>query len=232
MIIAVECKYYSRNIDVKIVDSFIGFLEDIGAHNMGIIITNMGYSPAAENRAKAKLIKLEIMTFEEFEEYDIFEALAEDFYLEEAGLEGTPNEEEVIEEIDENEDIQEIFETARKYKSSLSGYAEEIMEIFSQVMHKCFALEQARFKEIFRDVIFDIFSTFDHENLSFYELRLRTIEQNEIERYLYSVESDLMAFLNNVNNIVDECYVSDAFNLMSLNNLTGEVLLLIYRMGQ
>lgn len=37
--LAVECKCYSKNIDVKIVDGFIGFLEDIKA-NLGIIITN------------------------------------------------------------------------------------------------------------------------------------------------------------------------------------------------
>ncbi|ULO04851.1 restriction endonuclease [Paenibacillus sp. 19GGS1-52] len=37
--LAVECKYYSKNIDVKIVDGFIGFLEDIKA-DIGIIITN------------------------------------------------------------------------------------------------------------------------------------------------------------------------------------------------
>lgn len=41
--IAVECKCYSKNIDVKIVDGFIGFLEDIKA-NLGIIITNQGFS--------------------------------------------------------------------------------------------------------------------------------------------------------------------------------------------
>lgn len=46
--LAVECKCYSKNIDVKIVDGFIGFLEDIKA-NLGIIITNQGFSPAAKN---------------------------------------------------------------------------------------------------------------------------------------------------------------------------------------
>lgn len=64
----VECKCFSKKVDVKIVDSFIGFLEDVGA-NLGIIITNIGYSKAAHNRAEMKGIRLEILTFEEFEDY-------------------------------------------------------------------------------------------------------------------------------------------------------------------
>lgn len=46
----VECKYYSTKVNVKVVDSFIGFLEDIGADN-GIIVTEKGFSKAAIERA-------------------------------------------------------------------------------------------------------------------------------------------------------------------------------------
>lgn len=64
----VECKYFSKKVDVKIVDSFIGFLEDVGA-NFGVIITNEGYTHGAQNRAYVKGIRLEIIKFAELEEY-------------------------------------------------------------------------------------------------------------------------------------------------------------------
>lgn len=47
---AVDCKYYARNIDVKKVDEFIGFLEDVQT-DLGILITNCGFSPGAQKRA-------------------------------------------------------------------------------------------------------------------------------------------------------------------------------------
>ena len=59
-LIAIECKNYSRKINVKSIDSFIGFLGDINA-NIGIFVTNKGYSKGAENRAKHASISLEIL---------------------------------------------------------------------------------------------------------------------------------------------------------------------------
>ena len=56
----VDCKYYSKKIDVKAVESFLGMLEDLNA-NIGIMITNHGYSKAAINRASVKNLKLEIV---------------------------------------------------------------------------------------------------------------------------------------------------------------------------
>jgi len=64
----VECKYFSRKVDVKVVDSFIGFLEDVGA-NFGVIITNEGFSAGAVNRASIKGIKLDIVSYEDLELY-------------------------------------------------------------------------------------------------------------------------------------------------------------------
>lgn len=47
---AVDCKYYTRNVDVKKVDEFIGFLEDVQT-DLGILVTNCGFSPGAKRRA-------------------------------------------------------------------------------------------------------------------------------------------------------------------------------------
>lgn len=64
----VECKYFSKKVDVKIIESFIGFLEDVGA-NLGVIITNKGFTKAAQNRASIKGIKLDIVNYEDLEQY-------------------------------------------------------------------------------------------------------------------------------------------------------------------
>lgn len=48
--IIVECKYYGKKINVKIVDSFIGCLADVGA-DKGIIVSEKGFTKAAINRA-------------------------------------------------------------------------------------------------------------------------------------------------------------------------------------
>lgn len=51
---AVDCKYYTRNIDVKKVDEFIGFVEDVQT-DIGILITNHGFSDAAKRRASRSI---------------------------------------------------------------------------------------------------------------------------------------------------------------------------------
>lgn len=75
----IECKYFNKKVDVKSIDSFIGFLEDIKA-DLGIIITNIGFTKAALNRAAAKKIRIEIVEFKKLDSYhfdwDICEACA------------------------------------------------------------------------------------------------------------------------------------------------------------
>ena len=51
---AVDCKYYTRNIDVKKVDEFIGFIEDVQT-DIGILITNPGFSDGAKSRASRSI---------------------------------------------------------------------------------------------------------------------------------------------------------------------------------
>lgn len=60
----IDCKHFSTNIDIKIIESFLGMLEDTKA-NFGLIITNKGYSLAAKNRANVRNLKLDIIEFGE-----------------------------------------------------------------------------------------------------------------------------------------------------------------------
>lgn len=58
---AIDCKYYTRNIDVKKVDEFVGFVDDVHT-DLGLLITNCGFSPAARARAAgARGIELQVI---------------------------------------------------------------------------------------------------------------------------------------------------------------------------
>lgn len=66
--IVIDCKKFSKKIDVKAVESFIGFSEDVGAH-IGIMISNEGYTESAKKRVVNyhRGIQLEVVKFSEFE---------------------------------------------------------------------------------------------------------------------------------------------------------------------
>lgn len=70
MTIVVDGKFFNSKVDVKEVDSFVGMLDDIGAHK-GILITQMGYTDAALNRAYfgASDIELDILNFEQLQRF-------------------------------------------------------------------------------------------------------------------------------------------------------------------
>ncbi len=75
--IIIDCKYFSRKVDVKHVESFISFLNDLKA-SKGILITNKGYSKAAFNRATydTQDIELRIIDFRDLDTFQGFWAFA------------------------------------------------------------------------------------------------------------------------------------------------------------
>lgn len=70
MLGVVECKCFSRKINVKSVDQFIGMVNDIGGH-VGVMFTNMGYSKSAIKRAEndPTTIRLELVDFPEVDNW-------------------------------------------------------------------------------------------------------------------------------------------------------------------
>jgi len=74
-IIIFECKHYGTKINVKIVDSFIGCLADVGA-DRGIIVSEKGFTKAAINRAhKGKDdIEVDILCIGELQQFQAFAA--------------------------------------------------------------------------------------------------------------------------------------------------------------
>ena len=74
--IIVDCKYFNKKIDVKEVESFLSFLQDLKA-SKGILITNNGYTEAAYNRATydTQDIELRIINFEDLDQFQGFLAI-------------------------------------------------------------------------------------------------------------------------------------------------------------
>lgn len=74
--IVVDCKNFSKNIDVKQVESFCSMVEDIEAHQ-GVLITQKGFSQAAINRAYYgnNKVELDIINFDDLKEFQSFNAL-------------------------------------------------------------------------------------------------------------------------------------------------------------
>ncbi|CAM1344719.1 restriction endonuclease [Tenacibaculum amylolyticum] len=62
----IDCKHFSKKIDIKVIESFLGMLEDTKA-NFGLIITNKGYSTSAKNRASVRNLRLDIIEFDKLE---------------------------------------------------------------------------------------------------------------------------------------------------------------------
>lgn len=74
--IIVDCKYFNKKVDVKDVESFLSFLQDLKA-SKGILITNIGYSEAAYNRATydSQDIELRIINFDDLKMFQSFMAI-------------------------------------------------------------------------------------------------------------------------------------------------------------
>ena len=61
-----DCKYFNKKVNVKVIDSMVGFIDDIGA-DFGGVVTTKGFSEGAKNRAKNAKIDLRVIEFESAE---------------------------------------------------------------------------------------------------------------------------------------------------------------------
>jgi hypothetical protein len=75
-IVPIDAKQYKRRVDVKVVEAFEGFLQDLGAKR-GLLITNTGYTKAALRRASnsPRGLELDILNFSELSKWQAFGAL-------------------------------------------------------------------------------------------------------------------------------------------------------------
>lgn len=74
--IVVDAKLYNRKLDVKAVDEFAGFVDDIGA-DRGLLITNKGYTKSAFRRAhySPRDLELDVLDFSELHRWQAFGAI-------------------------------------------------------------------------------------------------------------------------------------------------------------
>ena len=73
MTIIVDGKFFNKKIDVKNVESFIGMLEDVGAHK-GLLISQKGFSKSAINRAYygPSKVELDVLNFSDLQQFQGF----------------------------------------------------------------------------------------------------------------------------------------------------------------
>lgn len=57
-----DCKKFNKRVDVKTIDTMVGYMDDLNA-NYGGIVTCVGFTKAAINRAMASNIKLDVIKF-------------------------------------------------------------------------------------------------------------------------------------------------------------------------
>lgn len=74
--IAVDCKYFSENIDVREVGTFCSLVEDVDAHQ-GVLITKKGYTQGAINFAfnGSQKVELDILNFDKIKDFQSFTAI-------------------------------------------------------------------------------------------------------------------------------------------------------------
>lgn len=74
--VVVEAKLYKRKLNVKDVDAFAGFVDDVGA-DRGLLLTNTGYTRSAFRRAYygPRDLELDVLTFAELQRWQAFGAL-------------------------------------------------------------------------------------------------------------------------------------------------------------
>lgn len=83
--IVVDCKYFNTKVNIKTVESFISFLQDVKA-NKGVLITNKGFTKGAEQRAKNDShqdLEIKIIEFNDLEKFQGFWGIP---YRESAGV--------------------------------------------------------------------------------------------------------------------------------------------------
>lgn len=68
--VAIECKFYSRKIDLKTVDSFVGFLQDVEIER-GIIVTNLGATSSCFRRIANGDIDIDIVLQSELDQFSL-----------------------------------------------------------------------------------------------------------------------------------------------------------------
>ena len=67
--LSVDCKCWSSPVDVSDVERFIGLVEDVGT-DFGLMITTVGFSSAARNRAaRARGVQIDVIRFDELERW-------------------------------------------------------------------------------------------------------------------------------------------------------------------
>jgi hypothetical protein len=126
MTAAVDCKYYTREIDVKKVDEFIGYIEDVQA-DIGILVTtNKEFTPAARRQREAGELETATLLAAAVDATvggDLLFALREEARAEHPEIEVPAAVEDETPSSEERERIDALFDLAERVFPEIAGAA-------------------------------------------------------------------------------------------------------------
>ncbi|WP_075344674.1 restriction endonuclease [Tenacibaculum agarivorans] len=171
----IDCKHFSKKINIKVIESFLGMLEDTKA-NFGLIITNKGFSKSAKNRANIRNLRLDIIEFDELERIK----LTYDYFVNQKIRNLELSKYELFKRASENSGYFDVCKS--DYKKRLITFKEGFVntEYFA---FKKIILESARLFRDFRDL--DVLTIRIPANKEGRKLLYHSkIKRNELEKFL------------------------------------------------
>ena len=72
LLVVIDCKKRSKKADVNDVEGFLGLLDDVDA-NLGVLVTDKGWTKTAGERAKHGRVRLDIIGPQHIREYAMFD---------------------------------------------------------------------------------------------------------------------------------------------------------------
>ncbi|MFC9777383.1 hypothetical protein [Paenibacillus chitinolyticus] len=144
-------------------------------------------------------------------EHEIQERYAdfEEIYLEEAGIEPLPSEEDVLEEITEHEDIQQIFNISEEYVHSFRSLVEETRELLENGSDNLdfSAPDVIRIKlKDFADLFYRLYRDLPWGNKEFL-----VDDVNELNDFWYELKTAFEGNLYKLESAIDRCKLQDKF---------------------
>lgn len=166
--IAIECKAYSRKIDVDKIESFANRLKQIGA-NHGVVITNEGFTKGAKNTAEDYgNITLMILNYEDLEKYEFTEDDEVDYMISKLNY----TKKDFTQRQKHNTGFTDLLYTSFEKKLIVfkEGYTKTEYYSYKKLLENS--------AKVFRD-----FPNMD--NVTFVNIAFRTNKEYEEEKYLY-----------------------------------------------
>ncbi|MBU8769548.1 hypothetical protein [Cytobacillus oceanisediminis] len=159
-------------------------------------------------------------SIEDIEVHELYLQLNEEFkddeeflYFQEAELEPTPDEEDVLNEITENEQIQYILEGSNQFISSFTGYTEEIIEFIEDIEQKLDYSNHSETKELLEDISNLFKRDIKEEDNTYIQDLNNATNDEDFEDIWDNLKSEIVDSFESLTDRVNSSVVQDEFFL-------------------